>query len=193
MNSNHFLNNKSIAFFSTPPPCFLWSSLIFVSKLFFVSRPVNTIRPFNAYDENKEISPGDYIIVLRSLGTNQSRSCPKCQHFSQRKDSSNSIKCDFCRTHWCLICRQYFKGSKSIEQHFYIYNVFGCPGLRNSPSSYLIVNLLLNLLFALCFPVTLIFTPMVVMFRNYQGASLVSDQAKRLRTKTTPYFHLNIA
>ena len=43
------------------------------------------------------------------------------------------------------------------------------------------------------FPVTLFFAPMVVMIKNYQGVMLVSDQAERLRSKTSRFFHINLA
>lgn len=70
--------------------------------------------------------------------------------------------------------------------------MFGCPGLSRSPS-YFILTLLLNVVAAMCFPVTLLFAPMIVMIKNYQGVLLVSDQAERLRTKTTSFIHVNLA
>ena len=102
------------------------------------------------------------------------------------------MKCSFCETRWCSICRHFFKGRKSIRQHFAFYNVFGCPGLARS-SDTLGLTLLTNLGIAILFPVTLFFAPMVVMIKNYQGVLLVSDQAERLRSKTSEYFHINLA
>ena len=118
--------------------------------------------------------------------------CPKCQNFSARDENSNVMRCSFCKMKWCWICRQTFKGSKSIAQHFEFYNVFGCPGLARSPS-YFFVTLLLNLLYALLFPLTLLFAPMIVMIKNYQGKRLVEDQADRLQQKTTRFLHKTLA
>ena len=56
-----------------------------------------------------------------------------------------------------------------------------------------VITLLLNVVYAILLPVTLFFAPMIVMIKNYQGALLVSDQAKRFQSKTTEYFHINIA
>ena len=51
----------------------------------------------------------------------------------------------------------------------------------------------MNIGYALIFPVTLLFAPMIIMLKNYEGSMLVSDQAERIQKKTTEYFHLNIA
>ena len=110
----------------------------------------------------------------RTLGKNLTSMCPKCLNFSARDGRSNKMQCGYCATQWCAICRQHFKGKKSIEQHFFFYNIFGCPGLSKS-SSYLCVTLLLNLLYAMLFPVTLFFAPMIVMIKNYSGKLMVSD------------------
>ena len=79
-----------------------------------------------------------------------------------------------------------------LDEHFAFYSVFGCPGLRKTPNV-LLCTLLLNLLYALLLPVTLFFTPMILMIKNYQGNLLISDQAHRLQDKTTKYFHINFA
>ena len=79
-----------------------------------------------------------------------------------------------------------------LDEHFAFYSVFGCPGLRKTPQI-LLCTLLLNLLYALLLPITLFFTPMILMIKNYQGNLLISDQAHRLQDKTTKYFHINFA
>lgn len=56
-----------------------------------------------------------------------------------------------------------------------------------------ILTLTLNVLYATALPLILLFAPMIVMVKNYQGATIVTDQAQRLQTKTSQYFHLNIA
>jgi len=71
-----------------------------------------------------------------------------------------------CQTRWCWICRQHFRGRKSLEQHFFFYNIFGCPGLGSSPAN-LLLTLLINVGYAVLFPITLLFAPMIVMIKNY--------------------------
>ena len=117
-------------------------------------------------------------LIGRSLGINMTNSCPKCWQYSSRAGWDNKIKCAFCQTRWCWICRQHFDSQRSIEQHFAFYNVFGCPGLSKSPS-YFFLTLLLNLVYVLFFPLTLFFAPMIIMIKNYQGLMLVTDQAQR--------------
>ena len=100
------------------------------------------------------------------------------------------MKCSFCKTRWCAICRQQFKGQRSSEQHFFFYNVLGCPGLSRPPCSRLATTLILNLIYAVLFPVTLLFAPMIVMIGNNK---LIEDQADRIRSITTKYLHLTPA
>ena len=78
------------------------------------------------------------------------------------------------------------------DEHFAFYSIFGCPSLSHTPNLFFL-TLLLNVFYALLLPVTLFFAPMILMIKNYQGGLLVSDQATRLKTKTTQYFHINLA
>ena len=112
----------------------------------------------------------------RSLCSNLMACCPKCYQFSAREGSENRMKCSFCKVKWCWICRQYFKDRKTLDEHFAFYSIFGCPGLSRTPNLF-IFTLFLNVLYALLFPVTLLFAPMILMIKNYQGPLLVSDQA----------------
>ena len=142
---------------------------------FAAFRGINTdTRNYNEDSEGGSRQDDEVEAPKRSLGRNIVSMCPKCQNFSARDENSNVMQCSFCKLKWCWICRQTFKGSKSIAQHFEFYNVFGCPGLARSPS-YFFVTLLLNLIYALLFPLTLLFAPMIVMIKNYQGKRLVED------------------
>jgi len=72
--------------------------------------------------------------------------------------------------------------------------VFGCPGLRHTPDSFLI-GLAAKILISLVFSVILLFAPLVIAMANYKpGANIVKDQALRFKGQQSSFqMHLNVA
>ena len=86
------------------------------------------------------------------------------------------MKCIVCDEEWCWICRIIIEKGTYTDYHFEFYNVFGCPGLRNTPN-YFLVTMMLKVLVSLLFPITLLFAPLVVALRTYPiaGQSMFKD------------------
>ena len=85
------------------------------------------------------------------------------------------MACLSCRAVWCWTCRERIDQSRLGGLHYEWYNVFGCPGLQNTPN-YFLIGLAAKILVSIVFPLTLLFAPLVVAMAYYKpGANLVKD------------------
>ncbi len=85
------------------------------------------------------------------------------------------MACLSCRAVWCWTCRERIDQNRLGGLHYEWYNVFGCPGLQNTPN-YFLIGLAAKILVSIVFPLTLLFAPLVVAMAYYKpGANLVKD------------------
>ena len=117
-----------------------------------------------------------------------------CNSCVYKFDSDNRMKCLVCDGEWCWTCRTKIEKGTFSDYHFEFFNVFGCPGLRHTPN-YFLVTLILKLLTACLFPLTLLFAPILAAMRNYPNAdsNLYNDQALRFQKQMRNSVHYVVA
>jgi len=94
--------------------------------------------------------------------------CPSCHSQIAKVQTLNSMYCYTCQQEWCWICRKSTTNQHSVfgKNHFAPYNVLGCPGLRYTPSNF-IVTLLCNVMVLLLMPFILLYTPLVMLLGTF--------------------------
>jgi len=55
---------------------------------------------------------------------NTYKTCPKCGVIIEKSDGCNHMKCINCNYEFCWICLERYE-----EEHYALYNLFGCPGM----------------------------------------------------------------
>lgn len=66
----------------------------------------------------------DPVYRFNSIQNTEVKICPICRNLlTKASDNYNNIKCANCLTSFCFLCMQEFS-----FDHYYIYNLFGCPG-----------------------------------------------------------------
>ena len=55
------------------------------------------------------------------------KKCPYCKCLVEKDNNSNHITCQYCNTEFCWIC---LSEILSNQNHFAIYNMNGCPGMK---------------------------------------------------------------
>ena len=58
---------------------------------------------------------------------NSYKQCPKCGAIIEKNEGCNHMSCTNCNYEFCWICME-----KYADEHYSLYNFFGCPGMKYS-------------------------------------------------------------
>jgi hypothetical protein len=63
--------------------------------------------------------------INRKIGGNKYKQCPNCYIIIEKDEGCNHMTCINCQFEFCWLCLK-----KYTEDHYAIYNLIGCPGMK---------------------------------------------------------------
>lgn len=75
------------------------------------------------------------IIGLNAKNKDIFKKCPECNIIIEKMDGCNIVKCSNCNYQFCWLCLREYE-----SDHYAIYNVSGCPGMKYGKNCFLIFS-----------------------------------------------------